>query len=236
MSKTLCIKRIIKDINDLEKNNLESHNIFFHTVEDDIYKLKVLIIGTKDTPYENGFYFFDINIPENYPFEPPKVKFCTSNNKTRFNPNLYVDGKVCLSLINTWSGPKWTSCNSLTSVLLSLQAIVFIKYPLHNEPGFENDNSVRSTNYNKILYYENINTGIIKMINHIPNSFDFFESIIIQYFFENYNNIITFIDKQIQEPTIVDAKIYSMKQQIDYKNLKKKITDLYECIVNKNKL
>ena len=120
MNKTLCIKRIIKDINDLEKNNLETHNIFYHTYDDNIYKIKVLIIGTKDTPYENGFYFFDITLPENYPFEPPKVKFCTSNNRTRFNPNLYIDGKVCLSLINTWQGPKWTSCNSLTSILLSL--------------------------------------------------------------------------------------------------------------------
>ncbi len=236
MSKSLCIKRIVKDVSDLEKNNLESHNIFFHTVDDDIYKLKVLIIGTNDTPYQNGFYFFDITIPEDYPFAPPKVKFCTCNNKTRFNPNLYVDGKVCLSLINTWSGPKWTSCNSLTSVLLSLQAIVFIKNPLHNEPGFENDNGIRCTNYNKILYYENINTAIIKMINNIPKSFDFFESIIIQYFFENYNNIITFIEQQQQESIFIDAKIYCMSQQIDYKNLKKKITDLYQCIVEKNKL
>ena len=236
MSKSLCIKRIIKDINDLEKNNLESHNIFYHTVEDDIYRLKVLIIGTKDTPYQNGFYFFDIIIPEDYPFAPPKVKFCTSNNKTRFNPNLYVDGKVCLSLINTWSGPKWTSCNSLTSVLLSLQAIVFIKNPLHNEPGFENDNTVRCINYNKILYYENINTCIITMINNIPKNFDFFESIMIQYFFDNYKYIINFIDKQEKKSIIVDAQIYDMKQYIDYKNLKKKIIDLYECIVEKNKL
>ena len=74
------------------------------------------------------------------------------------------------------------------------------------------------------------------MLKHIPNGFDLFESIILQYFFENYNNIITFIEKQIQEPITVDAKIYNMKQQIDYKNLKKRITDLYECIVNKNKL
>ena len=235
MSKTLCIKKIIKDINDLEKNNLESHNIFFHTVEDDIYKLKVLIIGTKDTPYENGFYFFDINIPEDYPFAPPKVKFCTSNNKTRFNPNLYVDGKVCLSLINTWDGPKWTSCNSLTSVLLSLQAIVFIKYPLHNEPGFENDNGLRCINYNKILYYENIKTGIIQMINNIPSDFNFFESIIIKHFFNNFNNIIKFIDQQSQEIILIDAKIYAMKEKIDYKNLKKNIQNLYNNIVEKNK-
>jgi len=23
------------------------------------------------------------------------------------NPNLYADGKVCLSLLGTWSGPGW---------------------------------------------------------------------------------------------------------------------------------
>jgi hypothetical protein len=27
--------------------------------------------------------------------------------QVRFNPNLYSDGKVCLSLLGTWSGPGW---------------------------------------------------------------------------------------------------------------------------------
>ena len=229
-------KRLVKDIKDLEINNLQSHGIYHYINEDNIYNIKILMIGPDNTPYCYGFYLFDITISDEYPFKPPIVKYCTQNGYTRFNPNLYVNGKVCLSILNTWAGPQWSSCNNITTVLLSIQSMVFVKNPLHNEPGFENDNSLRCTNYNKILYYENINTAIIKMINNIPKSFDFFESIIIQYFFENYNNIITFIDKQIQEPNIVDAKIYSMKQQIDYKNLKKKITDLYECIVNKNKL
>ena len=39
---SLCIKRIVKDISDLEKNNLDLI-IYFHTVEDDIYKLKYLL-------------------------------------------------------------------------------------------------------------------------------------------------------------------------------------------------
>ena len=161
MSKSLCIKRIVKDVSDLEKNNLESHNIFFHTVDDDIYKLKVLIIGTNDTPYQNGFYFFDITIPEDYPFAPPKVKFCTCNNKTRFNPNLYVDGKVCLSLINTWSGPKWTSIMDITTVLLTIQSLLD-NNPLHHEPGQEKNNTNTNTLYNDIIKYESLNTLLLK--------------------------------------------------------------------------
>ena len=29
------------------------------------------------------------------------------NTQVRFNPNLYNCGKVCLSLLGTWSGPGW---------------------------------------------------------------------------------------------------------------------------------
>ena len=65
------IKRILKDINDLDKHNLNSHGIYHKTFEDDIYKLKVLMIGPSDTPYENGFYF--ITIPKNYPLLHQKL-------------------------------------------------------------------------------------------------------------------------------------------------------------------
>ena len=106
---TLYLKRLIKDIEELNKNNLHKHNIYHQTYDDQINHLKILIIGTNNTPYEYGYYFFDINIPDDYPFSPPKVIYKTQNNKTRFNPNLYINGKVCLSIINTWSGPKWTS-------------------------------------------------------------------------------------------------------------------------------
>ena len=236
MNKNICIKKIIKNIEDLNKNNLESHNIYYKTYDDDIYTMKLLFIGTKNTPYENGFYLFDLKLPEDYPFSPPKMKYCTNNNKTRFNPNLYINGKVCLSLLNTWSGPKWTSCNSLTSLLLSLQAIVFIENPLHNEPGFENDISTRCINYNKILYYQNINTAIINTIKNLPNSFSCFEGIIIQKFLENYNLILEFINKQTLNEVIIDANIYNMKEIINYKILKKELIKLYENILEKNNL
>ena len=52
------IQRIKNEINDLFKNKLDDNNIFYELDDDDINVLKVMMIGSKDTPYENGFFFF----------------------------------------------------------------------------------------------------------------------------------------------------------------------------------
>ena len=53
---------------------------------------------------------------------------------TRFNPNFYRNGKVCLSILNTWEGEKWSSCQSIRSILITLQ-MTMNETPLLNEPG-----------------------------------------------------------------------------------------------------
>ena len=53
----LATKRIIKDLKDLEKNSLKELGIYHLLNEDNIFNIKALIIGPKDTPYENGFFF-----------------------------------------------------------------------------------------------------------------------------------------------------------------------------------
>ena len=81
-------------------------NVLFiacHKYDDEnIFKMYCLIIGTENTPYEDGFYLFDFTFTEEYPLKPPKVKYCTLNGNIRFNPNLYTCGKVCLSILNTY--------------------------------------------------------------------------------------------------------------------------------------
>lgn len=59
-----------------------------------------LIVGSQGTPYEGGFFYFILKFPDDYPIKPPEVKFMTTDSgKTRFNPNLYLCGKVCLSIL-----------------------------------------------------------------------------------------------------------------------------------------
>ena len=133
-------KRLLKDVVDIMKNNLSSQGIYYLHDEENILKGYAMIFGPPDTPYENGVYFFDLNFPHNYPYSPPKLKYLTNNGKTRFNPNLYKSGKVCLSLLNTWKGEQWTSCQTIRSVLLTL-VTVLNENPLINEPGIKPSSS-----------------------------------------------------------------------------------------------
>ncbi|MEJ1287758.1 ubiquitin-conjugating enzyme E2Z [Cricetulus griseus] len=100
-------------------------------------KIHALITGPFDTPYEGGFFLFVFRCPPDYPIHPPRVKLMTTGNNTvRFNPNFYRNGKVCLSILGTWTGPAWSPAQSISSVLISIQSLM-TENPYHNEPGFE---------------------------------------------------------------------------------------------------
>ena len=105
--------------------------------------------GGIDTPYAYGFFTFDVWFsPGNdglFPIMlravPPLVEIVTTGGGTyRFNPNLYADGKVCLSLLGTWKASdeseKWDpSTGSLRQILLSIQHQILVAEPYFNEPG-----------------------------------------------------------------------------------------------------
>jgi hypothetical protein len=68
----------------------------------------------------------------------------------RFNPNLYDTGKICLSLLGTWSGPGWVPGKStLLQVLVSIQSSIFVKDPYYNEPGYEQTSSPEAEKENR---------------------------------------------------------------------------------------
>ncbi|KAJ6643705.1 Ubiquitin-conjugating enzyme E2 Z [Pseudolycoriella hygida] len=122
-----------------------------------------IIIGPDKTPYEGGFFYFYIKLPHDYPFSPPTVKLMTTDqNRVRFNPNLYACGRVCLSILNTWSGPQWSPGNTLMGVLLSIQSVLN-EEPYKNEPG-ASSLPHRCTDpvaqYNKIILHETIRVAI----------------------------------------------------------------------------
>ena len=74
----------------------------FYNMKICAYQLQVhaMITGPFETPYEGGLFHFFVRFPPNYPFSPPRVKFLTTGGGTvRFNPNLYQNGKVCLSIL-----------------------------------------------------------------------------------------------------------------------------------------
>ena len=201
---TIAIKRICSDMKDLNRHPLEEEGIYHHYNEQNMQECRIMVIGPEDTPYENGFYFFEFTFPPNYPFEPPKVKYCTQGNNIRFNPNLYVCGKVCLSLINTWEGPKWTSCQTIRSVLISLRGLVLgVKYPLQNEPGYESAVDTRASGFNDVILHENYRTAVVGMLNNPPPGFQVFKPAMIEYLKKNYSTY----EQKLSELSKLDKSI-----------------------------
>jgi ubiquitin-conjugating enzyme E2 O len=114
--------------------------VHVRTFEDRLDLLSIMIEGPKNTPYENGLFYFDIQMGREYPNTPPLchyISFCSD----RLNPNLYEDGKVCVSLLGTWSGrgtEVWSSKNStLLQVIVSIQGLILVDEPYFNEAGYE---------------------------------------------------------------------------------------------------
>uniref|UniRef100_A0A8C0VIT4 Ubiquitin-conjugating enzyme E2 Z n=1 Tax=Cyanistes caeruleus TaxID=156563 RepID=A0A8C0VIT4_CYACU len=131
----------------------------------DMTKIHALITGPFDTPYEGGFFLFLFRCPPDYPIHPPRVKLMTTGNNTvRFNPNFYRNGKVCLSILGTWTGPAWSPAQSISSVLISIQSLM-TENPYHNEPGFEQERHPGdSKNYNECIRHETIRVAVCDML------------------------------------------------------------------------
>ena len=197
-----------------------------------------MIIGPKDTIYKHGFYFFEIEYPKDYPFSPPKVTYHTNNHNVRFNPNLYRNGKVCISILNTWHGPQWTSCQTISSILLSLVTL-FHNKALTNEPGIKETHR-DFKKYNLIIEYSNYRTAINEILSYkiCKNYYVRFRDEIKDYISLNNKTIIDDVNKFVKknkeyENNVIKTGIYSMSCDMKYKLLMNNMKTEIKKIISK---
>jgi ubiquitin-conjugating enzyme E2 Z len=217
------IKRLGKDIRGIIKNPLTSNGIYYKHDDENMMRGYALIIGPEDTVYAGGYYFFEIDYPIDYPYRPPKMTFKTNQDRVRFHPNMYVSGKVCLSMLNTWRGEQWTSCQTISSILLTM-CTLFTNNPLLNEPGVSMCHP-DVDKYNDIIQYKNLEIAMMNIVAkhkslYLP-MFDLFRDTVIEKFIENRERI----SKQIvalandNPPKLVTTRMYSMSYEIDYRKI-----------------
>jgi ubiquitin-protein ligase len=164
----LAIRRVTRDMNTvMGESNL---GYFYIPDETEMMHGWAVIIGPADTPYEGGAFCFEVRFPDNYPFEPPAFTYLTNDGFTRFNPNLYKNGKVCLSLLNTWQGEQWSGIQSLSSILQSIQTAVLNEEPLQNEPGYS---AMRTHTdfepYKRMVFHAVLQTAILRTLAEPPD-------------------------------------------------------------------
>ena len=65
-------------------------------VQDNIFEWQVGIMGPPDTIYQGGYFLATLKFPQDFPFNPPTFTF----NSDFFHPNVYTDGKLCISILH----------------------------------------------------------------------------------------------------------------------------------------
>ncbi|KAI0141357.1 small conjugating protein ligase-like protein [Pestalotiopsis sp. NC0098] len=161
------IIRITKEIGDIQRHSDLSLAVAFR--DHDVRNVKALIIGPHETPYEFGFFEFNVKFNKEYPRKSPSVTATTTNSgRCRFNPNIYANGKVCLSILGTWRGERgeeWSPAQGLESILLSIQSLMSSN-PYENEPGFEDANEPadkkRQKEYVAKIRHETLRVSVIQ--------------------------------------------------------------------------
>ncbi len=232
-----AIKRILnRDIKSIQKNKLNEMGIYIEFDEDNMLSAKAMILGPKDSIYAGGIFLFSIKFPTNYPYAPPQVNYI-SRGSIRIHPNLYTGsskdnylGKVCLSILGTWSGPQWTTIMDISSVLISIQSLLD-ENPLDHEPGFSGKETQAHINYKRCVEYETIRTLILKNGFDLPEPYNCFSDVIQSHMQSLKSKLHNFLEDRVNSTynnKIMVMPMYNIRLPLDYEFLKTRMETLFK--------
>ncbi|KAM7380987.1 hypothetical protein PAMP_004249 [Pampus punctatissimus] len=97
--------------------------------EENFFEWEALIMGPQDTCFEGGVFPAVLSFPSDYPLSPPKMRFTCD----MFHPNIYPDGRVCISILHApgddpmgyeSSAERWSPVQSVEKILLSVVSML----------------------------------------------------------------------------------------------------------------
>ena len=225
------VERLIHDIKEITRNPLHANGIYYNHDAEKMLEGHALIIGPPNTPYFGGYYFFHFQFPTNYPHSPPTVTYLTNDGCTRFNPNLYRNGKVCISVLNTWAGEPWDGTQSISTVLLSLCSILN-ETPLLNEPSITKTHADYNR-YTESIIYKNLSVAVCDILNekYVAKESSQYREIIREKFLENYKFFKNKVEEKIKiypKSTELATTLYNMNICINYPDLKIRLKSLHK--------
>ena len=118
----------------------------------DIFKWNVLLKGPKKTCYENALFKLLLTFPNNYPEDPPDIKFVTKI----YHPNVSIDdGTICVSS----KANDWDKNRNIINVIYSI-------YDLLKKPNLSH-----GLNKEALLLYKNDYEGFQKKVKEINEQY-----------------------------------------------------------------
>lgn len=93
------------------------NNYYMETIDvPNLSNFEVMLRGPPGTPYVGGCFKLAFDVPPDFPFKPPKVKFVTPI----YHPNIDDRGNICLDTLSK----AWTPALSIETVILTIMALL----------------------------------------------------------------------------------------------------------------
>uniref|UniRef100_K3W7D8 E2 ubiquitin-conjugating enzyme n=1 Tax=Globisporangium ultimum (strain ATCC 200006 / CBS 805.95 / DAOM BR144) TaxID=431595 RepID=K3W7D8_GLOUD len=96
------------------------HGVSAWPKDEQIDRLEAQILGPDGSPYEKGVFHLEIEIPERYPFEPPKVRFTTPI----YHPNIDDAGRICLDTLKMQPKGSWLPSVNISTLLTTIRLLM----------------------------------------------------------------------------------------------------------------
>jgi len=99
----------------------------FYSIEPDstnFFLWNILLLGSPNTIFEGGVFKCQLIFPQQYPNKPPIFKFISNLP----HPNIYNDGKVCISILHEGvdetnyedTSERWSPVQTIQTIFLSI--------------------------------------------------------------------------------------------------------------------
>jgi len=125
---------LARQLKQLQKN---SDGFSVGLVDDkNLYEWQVIVEGPTDTLYEGGYFQANLKFPPEFPSKPPTMIFTTPGF---WHPNVYKDGKVCISILHEAKEDAFNQRESIDEKwrpILSIEAVIVSVMSMLSEPNF----------------------------------------------------------------------------------------------------
>lgn len=138
---------------------------YYFTNPDNVQQGYGLCLGPQGTPFQGGFFLIEFTYSDLYPTEPPTCKYITVC-PYRQCANLYVNGYVCLSTINTWPDKNvsgWKATLGFEAVLKAICSDSLVKPALSAEPSSKAQTKDHLETFDHIARYCTLKYNVGKM-------------------------------------------------------------------------
>mmetsp|Transcript_5281 Transcript_5281/g.5424 ORF Transcript_5281/g.5424 Transcript_5281/m.5424 type:complete len:169 (+) Transcript_5281:100-606(+) len=102
--------------------------------DDNIFNWELMIVGPPETLYEGGFFSAKLEFPADFPNSPPVMTF----NSPMYHPNVFPDGKVCISILHPPGEDKFNQLETADErwrPILGVESIIVSVISMLSDPN-----------------------------------------------------------------------------------------------------